>query len=321
MIKFKTVNLVSEQDTTAVVSDKMGWKISGIEEGFVSLNCEVGEKKFYISANRPLAEKLKQMDDVAINKTLNLRPDVVAVGESPNLKIIPLYKNCIFDELNEKDMNKDEQFHCIYITSTVDIGTIQFKNCTLVTPIISDTNENRETYKMAFIIRTEKGKNYSLKVFNMDKNVYTITETNLEIAKVSHEIRKPMVALHGPKYIVVPNKAYFTNDNVNNVRAGMISVKANDIINNNNLIRVNRKKAEFVYGLDLTCEDIIAIKTRLGLLPKSNDYKKLDSGKIDSKSQQVQSRDVNKHTKQKYNNKKYTKIKGKKGNKQYRKNK
>ena len=324
MLKFKSVNLLNGENVKDEVRE--GWQISGLEEGFLSLNCTVGEKKFYISANRALADKLKSMSNDDINKSLNVETKTVLTDAvAQNLKIIPLYKNCIFDEMNEKDIEKGDQFHCVYIKSQVDIGTIQFKNCSLVTPIISDTNSNRETYTMAFVIRTEKGKDYSLKVFTMDKTVCIITETGEDYQKVNHEIKRPMISLHGPKYIVIPNKAYFTNDNVKNTKEGMISVKANDVINKNNIIRVNRKRAEFVYGLDLTCEEIIAIKTRLGILPKQN-IKRSKHNRTNNiiKSDLAVSEPIienkpERHNRQKYNNKKGSINKNRKNKKSYKK--
>lgn len=303
MLKSRHVNLIGidcGNIKTSLSNKVTGWCISGIEKNYCTLNCTVGERKFYVSANRPLAEKLKNMSDRDRCYTLGVFDKIpLANINTKNLKIIPLYKNCIFDEVNEKDIEKGDESHCIYINSKIDIGTIQFKNCTLVTPIISDTNDNKETHTLAFIIRTEKDKPYTLKVFTMDKTVYNITEDNIETTKVNHDIRKPMVSLHGPKYIVVPNKAYFTNDNVKNVRAGMISVKANDIINTNNIIRVNRKKAEFVYGIDLSCEEIIMIKTRLGILPKPKQNLQVKNNITEPI---VETSSV-KHNKEKYNNK------------------
>lgn len=243
------------------------WKLRGIEEGFIKLSCKVGEREFYISATRSLGDKLRE------NKMQGTHNEAPLVnGSFESFKIIPLYRNCLLSEINDKDKDSTEVYHCVYINSKEDIGTIQFSKCTLVTPIISDTDENRVTHNMAFIIRTTMNDKYVIKVFNIDKTLTTITEDNVVTSKVSHEIKKPLISFHGPKYVIIPKNTVFVKDIKKNKRDDeYIPVKIDDVLNDRNIYRKNGKSTNYIFDEELTTEEINRIKIKLELEKPSED--------------------------------------------------
>ena len=184
-------------------------------EGREVAEMEIGNgEKLILGISRNLSKELSKGNKVSLR----------------NLKLVPLYKNCMIDYSDKTD-NSNNLIVNVRVPENKEIATVKLNGVLLVTPIIQDNDIATGIHEITFAAVAEKD-DWEIIIYTIDQTKLKITAKGSTMTKAKIKINKQAGRLKGRKLLKLPKKVYVVGTDYKKERKeGFISILAIYLLN------------------------------------------------------------------------------------------